>query len=270
MTFLGTGAAGGVPLYGCACPACALARAHPAARRRPCCALIETATTRLLLDAGLMDLGERFPAGCLDGIALTHFHVDHVQGLFDIRWGVGAAIPVWAPPDHDGCADLYRHPGLLRFEAVQPFEGFQAGDCRLTPLPLTHSKPTVGYAIEGPDGARLAYLTDTLGLPAATENWLRTWGEHHLVIDCSFPPGGTFGNHNDWAAALAIIERLHPRHAWLTHIGHAFDAWRLSGGGQPLPPGISLAADGEGLELGDGRERLRCGTNPPASPSAGD
>lgn len=250
VSFLGTGAAGGVPLYGCTCRACVLAIEQPDTARRPCCALIETGTTRILLDAGLMDLGHRFPSGSLDAIALTHFHPDHVQGLFHIRWGTGQGIQVWGPPDTEGCADLYRNPGLLRFNTAEKFSSIQIGDCRLTPLPLIHSKPTVGYAIEGADGSRFAYLTDTLGLPPKTEEWLRAWGDHHLAIDCSFPPGGTPKNHNDWPTALDIVDRLRPKHAWLTHIGHTFDDWRLSGDGSALPPVISIAADGEVVELG--------------------
>ena len=81
VTFLGTGAAGGVPLYGCDCPACARARRDPAHQRRPCSALLESGDDRILVDAGLTDLHQRFPAGSLSTILLTHFHTDHAGGL---------------------------------------------------------------------------------------------------------------------------------------------------------------------------------------------
>jgi phosphoribosyl 1,2-cyclic phosphate phosphodiesterase len=51
-------------------------------------------------------------------------------------------------------------------------------------------------------------------------------------------------------AALKIIDRLRPKQTWLTHIGHTFDDWHLSDDGLPLPPGVSIAADGEVTELG--------------------
>ena len=151
MTFLGTGAAGGVPLYGCTCEACARARADPRHVRRPCSALIEHGESRVLIDAGLMDLHERFAPGSLSAIVLTHFHPDHVQGLFHLRWGRAAPIAVYAPPDAEGCADLYKHPGLLDFRRLAKFESQRIGGLSFTPVPLVHSKPTFGFAIESAD-----------------------------------------------------------------------------------------------------------------------
>ncbi len=54
---------------------------------------------------------------------LTHYHPDHVQGLFHLRWGCGESIPVYGPKDPQGCADLYRHPGVLDFQVpLKPFK----------------------------------------------------------------------------------------------------------------------------------------------------
>lgn len=249
LTFLGTGAAGGVPLYGCSCPACARARRDSAYMRRPCSALLESGDSRILIDAGLTDLHDRFPPGSLRAILLTHFHTDHVQGLFHLRWGVGESIPVISPPDPEGCADLYKHPGLLDLRRLSAFEPYRLGPFTITPLPLNHSRPTFGYAIENAGGRRFAYLTDTLGLPAETTDFLRQWGDFRLALDATHPPMPEPANHNDRTRALTTISGIAPRHVWLTHISHEHDAWRMDSA-SPLPPDVSYASDGECVEIG--------------------
>lgn len=192
-----------------------------------------------------MDLHERFPPGSLSAVVLTHFHPDHVQGLFHLRWGRGAPIAVYAPPDAEGCADLYRHPGLLDFKRLAKFEPQRIGGLIFTPLPLVHSKPTFGLAVEGADGARFAYLTDTLGLPPQTEAFLKEWQADGLAIDCSYPPLDEIPRgHNDWPHAVATIGSVAPGHAWLTHIGHEVDDW-LMGARPALPEAVTVARDGD-------------------------
>lgn len=243
VSFLGTGAAGGVPLYGCVCQACERARAESQFVRRPCSALIECDGTRVLLDAGLTDLHERFAPGALDAIVLTHYHPDHVQGLFHLRWGKGQPIRVIAPQDSEGCGDLFKHPGLLAFQTAHKFEPVVVGALTLTPLPLVHSKPTLGYAIEGKSGQRFAYLTDTLGLPPKSIQFLRAWGDFDMAIDCSYPPMEHPKNHNDWHIAHQCGATAGARRTWLTHVGHALDDWLMQES-PPLATHIQLARDG--------------------------
>lgn len=259
VSFLGTGDAGGVPLYGCDCAACLRASVSVDYRRGPCCALIESGATRILLDAGLTDLTRRFAPGSLSAILVTHFHPDHVQGLFHLRWGKGAAIPVCAPPDSEGCADLYKHPGLLEFRRLAKFEPFRIGDLTITPLPLIHSKVTYGYAIEDGDGNRFAYLTDTAGLPPQTEAFLRDWHPHGMAIDCSHPPREQAPrNHNDFPRALAAMNAIAPARAWLTHISHEFDQWAMEHALR-LPQGMRVARDGDVVEFArDAAEKAPC------------
>jgi phosphoribosyl 1,2-cyclic phosphate phosphodiesterase len=232
-----------MPVYGCGCEACKISDTHRAFQRTPCSALLELGERRYLLDAGQVDLTRRFPAGMLDGILLTHFHVDHVQGLFHLRWGTGMRIPVYCPPDSEGCADLFKHPGILHFLPQQEFVPFALGELRVTPLPLSHSKPTFGYLLED-DAKRLAYLTDTKGLPVKTEQLLAGQALDLLVIDCSVVPGGEQSGHNNLDDVLEVHQSISPQRTVLTHIGHAMDIW-LRDNSHTLPEGVLAGYDGQ-------------------------
>ena len=244
LTLLGTGNARQVPVYNCDCIACERARQHIQYRRGPCSALLECGKERWLIDAGLTDLTDRFPPGTLTGVLQTHYHADHAQGLLHLRWGKNLRIPVLGPPDPDGLADLYRHPGILDFsKTLTAFEPEALGECTLTPVPLAHSKLTFGYVFES-DGRRIAYLTDTVGLPSETAAWFRGKRVDVLVLDCSSPPAAEAPrNHNDVTRAFETIQQLNPRQAVLTHIGHDLDAWLMNGG--TLPEGLeTIGCDG--------------------------
>jgi len=248
LTFLGTGDAGGLPLYGCECHACVRAQIHKEYVRKSSAVLVECGDSRVLIDAGLQDLTWRFPPGFLSGILLTHYHPDHVQGLLPMRWGRGAPIVVWGPPDTQGFADLYKHNGLLRFERLKQFVPLQVNDIIITPLPLIHSKLTFGFYIER-DDMKLAYLTDTVGLPRDTLDFLVKSRLDCLVLDCTFPPKDvTPGNHNDLSMALKIISSIGVRRAFLTHIGHEMDEWLLENR-ESLPDNVLIARDGLIVDL---------------------
>ena len=107
ITLSGTGGAQGVPVFGCDCAACRRARLQEPYRRRPCSGVVKFNDTVTLLDAGIPHLMDDWPAGSFRQFLLTHYHMDHVQGLFPLRWGVGASIPVYGPPDEQGCDDLF-------------------------------------------------------------------------------------------------------------------------------------------------------------------
>lgn len=246
--FLGTGDARQVPVFDCDCAACHRAQRVPHRRRRSCCAVLYSRNGLLLIDAGLAELAPWLSINTTRRILLTHYHMDHVQGLFPIRWGVGLPIPVYGPPDLNGCDDLFKHPGILDFRPpLQAFQPLQCDEVTVTPVPLNHSRPTWGYLLDTLTG-RLAYLTDTVGLPAETARFLgQVKGLNVLVIDCTEPPADTAPrNHNDLTRALAIHERLQPQKTYLTHIGHRLDVWLEH---HALPRHVYAAQDGMSFTL---------------------
>ncbi|MCL2893045.1 phosphonate metabolism protein PhnP [Brenneria tiliae] len=246
LTFTGTGGVHAAPLFGCECPACRRARQTSTYRRRPCSALIDCAGELTLLDAGLDNLSQRFQPGQLQRILLTHYHMDHVHGLFPLRWGKGGPIPVFSPPDPAGCDDLFKHPGILDFQFLEhPFHTYQMGNMRVTPVPLNHSRLTWGYLINRRN-SRVAYLTDTRGLPENTAHFLRQQRITCLIIDCTYPPCEG-KNHNDINEAIALYHALRPRRMLLTHIDHTLDEWLIT---HTLPRGIEVAQDNQTIYLG--------------------
>lgn len=253
LTLLGTGNVQGAPVYGCDCLACQRAIAQPKWARQLCSAQLTVAGRHILLDANHPQLMQRFPAGSIDAILLTHFHMDHVHALFSLRWGLAPKIPVYRPDDPLGSDDLYKHPGLLAFQPANqvgtPFHLSNLPELTITPLALNHSRPCQGYLFEYESNQQrdcLAYLTDTQGLPDATWQQLIQRAPRTVVIDCSYSPLIVNGNHNNLAQVIDFARRL-PDSQWvLTHISHELDSFLLNStlnSACPLPPNITVGMD---------------------------
>jgi len=72
---------------------------------------------------------------------------------------------------------------------------------------------------------------------------LKSWRPASLALDCSYPPRtDSPRNHNDLTQALSIIDRIKPKRAYLTHVGHAIDAW-LEKNEACLPAQVSIVRD---------------------------
>ncbi len=243
LTILGSGNAAGMPLYGCHCERCETVKQHPTLRRRTASALLEINEQRYLIDAGLTNIADSFPAGSLNGIFLTHFHADHVQGLFHLRWGMGEKIPVYCPPDSQGCDDLFKHPGILDFQSQRKFKTFSLDGLCITPVPLIHSRVTFGYVFTY-ENKHIAYLTDTRGLPPTTYSTLKETPPDVLILDTTYPPDKESTGHNNYTDSLAIHQQIKPHRTVLTHIGHELDCW-LSMHGNSLPENVIAAVDNQ-------------------------
>jgi len=234
----GTGDAGGTPRYGCECAACRNIR------RGPTHATVQTDGMQILLDAG-----SAFPLEPPQAVLLTHFHIDHVQGLFPLRWGMGDPVHVFAPDDPERMKVLFGTPGLLEFH--HPLEPFDLGSLTVTPIPLQHSVPTLGWLLEDNEGC-LAYLVDTKGLPDASRDLLRATPIDLLVLDATSPPGVESPNHNDLDEAFEIVRDLQPHRTLLVHVSHDLDTWKL-GRSIDMPDGVEFVSDGHALAVVQGK-----------------
>ncbi|MDO6688067.1 MULTISPECIES: phosphonate metabolism protein PhnP [unclassified Agarivorans] len=248
LTLLGTGNVQACPLYGCDCLACQRAVKDPSKARHLCSAVLEVNGKQILIDANHPQLQSLFPAGSIDAIVLTHYHMDHVQALFELRWGVAEPIAVYQPNDKQGCDDLFKHPGILQFQ--QPLsenQAFELANINIIPLALHHSKPTLGYLFCSEHG-RIAYLTDTLGIPDQSWQQLLRHPPNYVVIDCSHSPLHRSSNHNNLSDVLELAHAL-PDSQWvLTHISHELDHYLMQ---HPdcLSANVQVGADGMQLTL---------------------
>ena len=250
LTLLGTGSVKGRPVYGCQCSACLKAKDNSKWQRRPASALLQLGNKQVLLDAGITHLEEIFTPGSLDLILLTHYHMDHIAGLYSLRWGENLSIPVTGPDDPDSLGDLKKHPGILAFsEPASAFNVIEMEGMTITPLPLNHSKPVLGYAFRN-ENKHLAYLTDTDGLPLETIEFLQNNAIDVMIIDCSYPPDlpSKPGSHNDLTQVFDLHQQIKPATTLLTHIGHDMDRW-LEQPGFQLPDNVKATYDGQVISL---------------------
>lgn len=221
-------------------------------RRVPSSALIETGDTRVLLGAATPDLAERLPAGPLSAIMLSQFAIDHLQGLLRLRRGIGDTIPVFCPPDADGCADLYQNRGRLEFLHPASFEPVRIGEFIVVPVPIVHTRPTLGYLLREVSGASIAYLGNTALPSNESVSHLHSGKLDALLIDCDHRPRpDPEAGRGNLIRALALVRALEPRQTLLTHVGHDLDAWLLE---QPtsLPLPVALPRDGDSIVLETG------------------
>ncbi len=246
LTFLGTGTSCGVPTIGCQCYTCSSTDPHD--KRLRCSALIETETTRILIDCG-PDFRQQImsqPFRKIDGILITHAHYDHMGGMDDIRpYCQFGEINVYADPiARQGmlqmlpyCFAEHRYPGVpaIRLHEIHKHEPFSIGDLDIVPFQVMHHDlPIVGYRI-GP----LAYITDMKTIDPTEIPYIL--GAQVLVVNALRQK--PHHSHQTLDEAVAFAHRIGARQTWLIHSSH--DIGRHEEVNASLPPDIQMAYDGQ-------------------------
>lgn len=250
LRFLGTGTSTGVPQIGCTCPTCISTDIHD--KRLRASALLSVDGKNILIDCGPDFRQQIIDAGAPDLIAalLTHSHYDHVGGIDDLRPYCyrSGGFPLYCR--HDVADDLrarvpycfkeHPYPGVPIFDIHEiDDDRFSIGDIVALPIPVIHYKlPIVGFRV-----GKLAYITDAKTIPDSS--YKRLEGVDTLVINALRKEQHL--SHMNLEEALAVIERVGPRVAYLTHLA---DKMGTQAEVQPmLPRNVYIAYDGLEIEI---------------------
>lgn len=258
LTLLGTGTSAGIPMIGCDCAVCT--SADPRDRRDRAAAMIRFTDERRQQRTVLIDTAPelrqqmiRHAVARIDGVVYTHNHADHIFGIDDLRRFnavMGAAIDIYAErPVIEALRQTFSYifephrnvqksfiPTLIP-RPIAPGEPFQIAGQPFLPIRLMHGRlPVLGFRV-GP----VAYCTDCSSLPPESYNQLADLDV--LVIDAlRYRHHPT---HMTVDQALAVIDELKPRRAYLTHIAHDIRHADLEA---RLPEGVFIAYDGLTVE----------------------
>ncbi|MCE3297198.1 MAG: fold metallo-hydrolase [Crocinitomicaceae bacterium] len=252
ITLLGTGTSQGVPVIACDCEVCT--SADPRDNRLRCSVLIETGTENYVIDAGPDFRQQMLRANVksLNGVLFTHEHKDHLAGLDDVRafnHKEKRPMEIYCTIEVDIALKREFHyvffnetyPGIPKLN-VNLLDGtpFKLPDgTAVTPIRVLHYKmPVLGFRIRD-----FVYITDAKTVSEDERKKIR--GCDILVINClhEFP----HISHFNLEEALAFIEDIQPKKAYLTHISHYFG--KHSEIEQKLPENVWPAYDGQEFEI---------------------
>jgi phosphoribosyl 1,2-cyclic phosphate phosphodiesterase len=266
VTVLGCGASPGVPRIGNDWGACD--PGEPRNRRTRCSILIERVadengqSTRVLVDTG-PDVRQQLldaRVSAIDAVVYTHAHADHLHGIDDLRafWqNTGKLVDIYADAATKRrldqafgyCFDTPAgslYPPILKHNPLtvgQPLTiAGLGGPLTLMPFRQIHGDiDSLGLRVGG-----FAYSCDVSALPDETLPVLANL-DVWIVDALRYKP---HPSHFSLEEAVAIVGRLKPRRAVLTHLHSDLDYATLR---RQLPVGIEPAHDGMVLELADAR-----------------
>ncbi len=257
VTVLGCGASVGVPSLSGGWGQCD--PTEPRNRRRRCSILVEKAGRRILIDAS-PDLREQLldaEVDSIDALLFTHIHADHTHGIDDLRplyWTTRRRIPTYA--DAATWEDLMARfgymveasptspphftPPLERFDIDAGTYGIAGASVEVMRQDHGSSGDSLGFVFDG----RFAYSTDVAVLTEPQLDQLAALDLELWIVDCLREEES--GAHASLSEALAWVERVRPKRAYLTHMNGRLDYARTLA---KCPPGVEPGYDGLVVDL---------------------
>lgn len=243
VTVLGSGTSKGVPEPACSCDVCHSEDPHD--KRQRASVMVRTQGVTLLIDASpdLRAQALHTDLRQIDALLVTHSHYDHVGGIDDLRpFCREESFPIYLK--HDVAEDLRRrldycfrehlYPGVPRLDLHEIGDTpFIVKGIKVIPIHVMHGKlPILGYRI-----GDFAYITDAKTIDPSEEEKL--YGLKVLIVN-ALRRREHFA-HFDLDEALALIDRVKPGKAYLTHLNHEMGFHKEVE--KILPPNVHIAYD---------------------------
>ncbi|WP_277631597.1 MBL fold metallo-hydrolase [Avrilella dinanensis] len=251
--FLGTGTSQGIPVIGCNDEVCKSNDIRD--KRLRTSVFVDWDNVIFQIDCGPDFRQQMLRSECphIDALLFTHEHADHTAGIDDIRpfcfmkkgfmdvYGLPRVLQNLQNRFDYAFATENRYPGApaLAPREIEAEKPFCIKGKTVMPINVMHGNlPILGYRFD-----KLAYLTDVKTLSDETLNRLQ--GLDILVINAlrikEHP------THNNLSAALEYIQKINPKKAYLTHIGHELGLHEKVE--KELPENVFLAYDNLQIEL---------------------
>ncbi len=181
------------------------------------CAVVASAKTRILVDAGI-SARETFKriralAGdprALSAILITHEHSDHVYGLATLAkklkipvFMTGATHQAWARAVRNEKGET---PKLEKFERFESGCSFQVGDIAVQPFTIPHdAADPVGFTFRA-EGVKIGLATDLGYIPASVRDHLRCCDV--LIMESNHDLEMLRGGPYPWSVKQRVMSRV--------------------------------------------------------------